>query len=494
MITMSKISNRNYLLAYLEGDKKEQVEERGTWLGRGAAMMKIKDQAVDEKRFLKIFDEGKTKAGTEKSYGVDITFSAPKCFTLLYHRSDEATREEMREVFQKAILSGTQAIEENTYYRKSENGKEEYLLAKSLTLAAFVHHTSRPVNGISDPNLHAHVAIPKQCLGRDGSFYSHTLFDMIHEKDGNGNNQQTKRYIDEKFQAPLVEWLKGKGYELERGKEGTFEIKGIDREVVDAFSKRTVNIEERAKELGTDDYNLKKTISLHQRETKNEGQGMTELREGWQRKMDGLGFTEEKAESLKGKKIADRSKPLNELLGKDEKTITEKRLKTLSLQEAKFSDRQADDILKQWKENDLKKIGGRQYLVKDSTTKSLAERIDKERLPFERNRFEQREGGKGKGGSKGGGSMSLAQAQSKASQMMKTSKSDGSMKASERIASRLDELERGYAVKMLELSKADGKGDGAAVAQAMSDYQKERTALVSQLNQAVQREQDEFVR
>ena len=485
MITISKIKNVGYLLQYMDKEAKEATDEKGFWYGRGATFQKIEEKEVERDRFMKLFGADKNQP-EKKSYGVDITFSAPKAWSVLFNRVDEKTREEMNGVFREALKEGARSIEENCYYRKSENGVEKYELAKSLTVGVFTHHTSRPVDGRVDCQEHGHIAIPNQCLGKDNSFYSHTLFNLIHEKTTNGEKQETLKFFDARFQSVLSDYLKEKNYELERGKGTGFEIKGIEQNVIDEFSGRTARINEVVDKMGIehDNYAAKKTISLKTREGKIEELGMTELRKDWNKRMDEIGFTKEKIEQIKVEKQTERAKPLKELLGKDEKTISEKRLKTLALQESRYSSKSSSEILKGWKENGLQKIGGRQFLVKDESTKGLGEKRDKERLGFLRDQFEKRNDK----GPKGGGGMSLSQAQGKAAQMMKASKSGGSYKASEKIASRLDELDRSYALKMLEASRAD-KGSGEAISKAMSEYQSQKSALVAELSQAIQQEQ-----
>lgn len=84
MITISKIKNVGYLLQYMDKEAKEATDEKGFWYGRGATFQKIEEKEVERDRFMKLFGADKNQP-EKKSYGVDITFSAPKAWSVLFN-------------------------------------------------------------------------------------------------------------------------------------------------------------------------------------------------------------------------------------------------------------------------------------------------------------------------------------------------------------------------------------------------------------------------
>src|SRR5438876_3994268 len=113
----------------------------------------------------------------------------------------------------------------------------------NMVWAEFIHTTSRPVGGLPDPQLHAHV------------FVFNTTWDEEEERWKAGQFAEIKRdapYFQAAFRVRLAEKLQDLGFGVER-KRDDFEIAGVPKDVLGRFSRRTAHIEKVARDLGITD-------------------------------------------------------------------------------------------------------------------------------------------------------------------------------------------------------------------------------------------------
>lgn len=87
-------------------------------------------------------------------------------------------------------------------------------------------------------------------------------------------------YFQEVFDSHFAKGLAGIGYAMER-REKKLEIKGVPEEVVQKFSRRSKEIEEKAKELKITDPKEKAQLSLSTRDNKRDGLTGNKLKERW---------------------------------------------------------------------------------------------------------------------------------------------------------------------------------------------------------------------
>ncbi len=157
--------------------------------------------------------QGREVTSVEHRAGWDATFSAPKSVSLTaLVGGDERVREAHRESVRVAlgeIEHYTQARIGNVHAPKT-TGK--------FAAATFEHDTARPVDGYAAPQLHTHAVIfnvTERENGQARSVQSHELYASQH-------------YGTAIYRAELATRLQKLGYEIERGKDGQPEIKGID--------------------------------------------------------------------------------------------------------------------------------------------------------------------------------------------------------------------------------------------------------------------------
>jgi conjugative relaxase-like TrwC/TraI family protein len=174
------------------------------------------------------------KAGTpERNPGHDLTFSCPKTVSLAWCLGDD----EMRKAIEKAQLSAVkQALayleDKAGYSRLGTDGQR--LVKCPLLFALFEHATSRAM----DPQLHTHALLINLTMHHDGHTTAVDSTYMYHFKMAAGAM----------YRAALAENMVRLGFDIEQRQLGAslgFEIAGIPKELVEEFSKRRAEIEEK---------------------------------------------------------------------------------------------------------------------------------------------------------------------------------------------------------------------------------------------------------
>ena len=94
------------------------------------------------------------RTSSERTVGYDFTFSVPKSVSLLYALSED---QDILKAFRGAVDETMRDIETEMKTRVRKSGKDEDRATGNMTWAEFIHTTSRPVDGVPDPQLHAHV-------------------------------------------------------------------------------------------------------------------------------------------------------------------------------------------------------------------------------------------------------------------------------------------------------------------------------------------------
>ena len=140
----------------------------------------------------------------------------------------------------------------------------------NMAWAEFIHTTSRPVDGIPDPQLHAHV------------FVFNTTWDAEESRWKAGQFRELKRdapYFQAAFRVRLANQAPGLGFGVER-KRDDFEIAGIQADVLKRFSRRTAQIEKLAEERGITDPDRKAELGAETREKKGTALSWDALAQG----------------------------------------------------------------------------------------------------------------------------------------------------------------------------------------------------------------------
>ena len=261
------------------------------WMGTGAAEVGL-EGPVDPDVFRAVL-EGEAPDGSGRRLGRmdrdgrithrpgrDLTFSAPKSVSLAALVGRDAR---VVEAHGRAVAFTLDWFEKNvaeTRMRDPGTGRMVRVGRQKTVVAAFTHDTSRNL----DPALHTHSVIANMVRGPDGKWRT-----MSNER-----LYASKMVLGAMYRNELARNLSGLGYGIEKTHaDGRFEIAGVSREVIEAFSTRRAEIEAAMEErnLGATAGNqrLAQRAALMTRSAKREVD-RDALRESWERQAVELGF------------------------------------------------------------------------------------------------------------------------------------------------------------------------------------------------------------
>src|SRR5208283_2900122 len=173
--------------------------------------------------------------------------------------------------FRTAVDETMREMEAEMKTRVRKRGQDTNRTTGNMVWAEFIHTTSRPVDGLPDPQLHAHV------------FAFNTTFDEQEDRWKAGQFRELKRdapYFQAAFRVRLANKIQDLGFGVDR-KRDDFEIAGIPKDVLGRFSRRTALIEKVAEKLGITDPKRKDELGAETREKKNSALSWESLRKQW---------------------------------------------------------------------------------------------------------------------------------------------------------------------------------------------------------------------
>src|SRR6266699_3580976 len=217
----AKDAKRYYATADYYSEGQEIV---GCWGGKGAERLGL-EGTVDKLSFERLcdnLDSGTGKPLTvrtrcERTVGYDFTFSVPKSVSLLYAMSGD---QGIMDAFRGAVDETMREIEAEMKTRVRMNRQDVDRTTSNMVWAEFIHTTSRPVDGLPDPQLHAHV------------FAFNTTWDEEEHRWKAGQFREIKRdapYFQAAFRVRLANKFQDLGFGVER-KRDDFEISGIQKD------------------------------------------------------------------------------------------------------------------------------------------------------------------------------------------------------------------------------------------------------------------------
>ena len=274
------IASRNAKEYFAESLKREDYysegqEVSGDWNGMAAQKLGLSG-AVTTADFESLCDN--EKPGTKerltqrnksnRTVGYDFNFHCPKSVSVAYEFTQD---ERILDAFKSSVNQTMREIESDMKTRVRKNGADENRTTGNMVWAEFVHFTARPVNGVPDPHLHAHC------------YAFNTTWDDEEKKWKAGQFRDLKAdapYFEAAFHARFSRQLAEMGYRIERTAKG-WELAAVPQRVLDEFSKRTEQVEQKAKELGITSAKGKDGLAALTRERKQKQFSKQELRERW---------------------------------------------------------------------------------------------------------------------------------------------------------------------------------------------------------------------
>jgi conjugative relaxase-like TrwC/TraI family protein len=243
MLSFASLGSAGGASSYYAADNYYSVEEQtehSQWGGAGAQELGLSGR-VKSADFEKILSGKLTngehvgRKGDGHRAGVDLTFSAPKSVSLLaLVGGDKRIITAQKDAVRATMMWVEKNLSEGRLVRK---GETKIVKTGNLVYALFEHDTSRKL----DPQLHTHAVIANVTKRPDGSWR------VLHNDALIKNNT----LIGSIYHAELRVRLEKLGYATElRGKHGAFEIRGVSRDMVEAFSARRAEIVAIAERIG----------------------------------------------------------------------------------------------------------------------------------------------------------------------------------------------------------------------------------------------------
>lgn len=280
--------------------QKLSFEPAGLWIGEGARRVKIEGEKVtkDELRELLkgytpdgkaalVQNAGKFE-GTQRDRmpGFDLTFSAPKSVSVCWAIGSEETRAGIERAQFQAVKKCVEGFESHVVIRFGKGGTQHE--KAGLIVGVVQHVTSRQVDKktMPDMQLHSHTMVINTGIAKNGKSGAVKGYDFY---------QMQKEY-DALYKAELAKGLRELGFSLKTTKHG-FEIEGVPAEVIEHFSKRSKQIEEKVPRDGSDVME-RMVANLSTREVKGDVDEQA-LQRSWNKEAMKLGFTRGTVEQLR---------------------------------------------------------------------------------------------------------------------------------------------------------------------------------------------------
>lgn len=270
------------------------------WQGQAAKALGLQGDIVPEQFYAAMrgqFSDGvdlanSTRRDAKARAALDLTFSAPKSISIQALVLKDA---KVLAAHDKAVTRALDYLEsELMLSRRKEHGKSRVESTGNAVIAKFRHETSRPSKyALADPQLHTHAIVMNVTQRSDGRWTAMSNERIV----------QSLKLLDAVYQSELAAELDKAGYAL-RHESGHVELAHISREQIEAFSKRSADIESELAKMGetrqTASHGLKQTVTLKTRQDKSAEISRDDLQRNWEQQGKAVALERDHARHKEG--------------------------------------------------------------------------------------------------------------------------------------------------------------------------------------------------
>jgi conjugative relaxase-like TrwC/TraI family protein len=239
MITLASVASAGAAAEYYSADNfytADQTQDASAWFGKGAEALGLSGKVV-EAAFAAVLEgrlpDGSVIAGKDGHHrpGVDLTFSASKSVSLVAMLGGD---KRLVEALKDSVTATLRWAEKNVIEARvwdAAQGRQVPERTGNLIAATFLHDVNR--NG--EPQLHIHAVVANATKASDGKWHAVR----------NDELYRAQHVLSAVHNAELRSRVEALGYETAPARnsiDGAFEIKGVTREAVEAFSTRRAEI------------------------------------------------------------------------------------------------------------------------------------------------------------------------------------------------------------------------------------------------------------
>eukprot|EP00456_Euglypha_rotunda_P087407 TRINITY_DN889_c1_g1_i14.p1 TRINITY_DN889_c1_g1~~TRINITY_DN889_c1_g1_i14.p1 ORF type:complete len:910 (+),score=161.76 TRINITY_DN889_c1_g1_i14:14179-16908(+) len=258
---------------------REGQELVGRWRGEGARRLGLSGE-IEPNKWDALCDNLNPQNGERltlrtrehRRVGYDFNFHVPKSFSVLYSLTQD---ERLLDAFRDAVRETMDDMETEMQTRIRKDGRNEDRTTGNMVWGEFVHFTSRPIDGIPDPHLHAHCYVFNTTFDEQEAAWKAGQF---------GSLKRDAPYFEAKFHVRLGNKLAELGVAVER-KQKFWEVAGISPSIIEKFSRRTQEIEEEAERQGILDPVAKAELGAKTRSRKLKDLPLDVLRDEWRSRL-----------------------------------------------------------------------------------------------------------------------------------------------------------------------------------------------------------------
>lgn len=257
----------------------EGQELTGVWRGKGAQRLGLAGN-VGKEDWDALCDNINPRAGDSltarqkdnRRVGYDFNFHVPKSVSILYGLTEDPR---ILDAFRAAMNATMSDMEAEMQARVRSAGRNEDRTTGNLIWGEFVHTTARPVDGLPDPHLHCHAFVFNATWDEEESRWKAGQFAGL---------KRDAPYFEALFHSRLARNLAEQGLEIRRSRRG-WELAGFDAATLAKFSRRTREIEDKARARGITDPKRKAELGARTRKGKVKELTLPELQRTWRERL-----------------------------------------------------------------------------------------------------------------------------------------------------------------------------------------------------------------